>query len=351
MDEELTLPEFDEEKFMKKELRKAKTAFVSFSFGIIVGIISHVIWRSVDAGIRWPLCFLFAMCAIGFMAKLLQLWKVDVTAFGKKEWFGSIAFYFFTWLAIFILSINPPFYDASAPKIEVVVLPAMQQPGGSFMIAAHITDNSGINDASITIDGATHPLVNDGNDIYVYNHTGGDANYTITVVDRGGNRETYEGTLRYEENLLSVILPGKTADATSEIKIRVHKNVSMETFRVYYLIQGYEINVTQSGVDGAYYIYTTTPRYQGWRENDENVFHVYVETPYYFPGIDRRYVNVIDGGNHTVKTTLDSSIGTEPSPAISGLPQFKSLRTPGFGMVTAIAAVAGVLLFMRRRKR
>lgn len=352
MDEELTLPEFDEEKFMKKELRKAKTAFVSFSFGIIVAIISHVIWRSVDAGIRWPLCFLFALCAIGFMAKLLQLWKVDITAFGKKEWFGPIAFYFFTWLAIFILSINPPFYDASPPKIEVAVLPDMQQVGGSFMIAAHITDNFGIANISIDIDGTSHKMLDDGNDIYIYNHTGGNANYTIIAVDKGGNRETYEGALRYEDALMSVVLPGGTADATSEIKIRVHRNVSTEKFRVYYLVNGYEVNVTQSGVDGEYYIYTTTPKYQGWKENDENTVHVYVETPYYFPGIDKKYVNMIDGGNYTVKTALDSSIGTEPSPVITGLPQPQSLRsTPGFEMAVFVAAIAGVLFLMRRKKR
>lgn len=350
MEEEIKLPEFDREEFMKKEKRKAKTAFISFLFGFFMALICNFIWRNLDSSMRWPICFLFALASIGFMAKILQLLKIDVKDFSRKEWFGSIAFYFFTWLAVFILSINPPFYDASPPKIDAIMLPEIQQSNGNISVLAHITDNAGIKDVKIIIDGKEYDMAKDENNIYIYNYSGGNANYEIVATDINGHTARYNNSFRFSNDLIKVIIPEGKLNASDEIIIRVYKNISKEKFRVFYTINGQEVNATESGESGDYYIYVTSPQYEGWKENYKNEIKVYAEVIYYFPGINKPYKNLVCGGNYTVKTTADASIGSQPSPAIKDLPRPRSLRTPAFEFIAVIAALS-LIIFIKRRKK
>ena len=46
--------------------------------------------------------------------------------------------------------VNPPFYDEEKPNVTLVVLPEMQEPGGTVMILAKITDNTGVDKEDIT---------------------------------------------------------------------------------------------------------------------------------------------------------------------------------------------------------
>lgn len=349
MEEEIKLPQFDKEEFMHKERRKAKTAFVAFLFGILIAVICHFIWRSLDENLRWPLCFLFAIASIGFMAKILEILKIDIKDFTKKDWFGSIAFYFFTWLAIFILSINPPFYDASPPKIDSVILPNVQQGNGSVIIASHITDNYGIESAKIIINGNEYEMNKDENNVYVYEYRGGNASYEIVAKDKNGNEQRREGKIFYLDNLIKIEIPNNKLNSKDEIEIRVYRNVSSENFRVYYVVNGFEINATKSGESKDYYIYTTSPKYIGWKNNSENDVKFYAEVIYYFPGIEEKYHNLIYGGNYTIETTEDENIGKESSPIVKDLPHPTSLRTPGFEIVAVFMAII-VLLFIKRRK-
>ncbi len=348
--DEVELPEFDEKEFLKKERRKAKTAFVASIFGFFIAIICHFVWISVDERIRWPLCFFFAIASIGFMAKILEFLKVDIKAFSRREWFGSIAFYFFTWLAIFILSINPPFYDASPPKMEIVMLPEIQQNGGNILVAAHITDNVGVNYVKIKIDGKEYEMEEEQDNIYIYNYSNGNADFQIIASDKNGHIAKYNSSFHFADNLIKVIIPEERLNASDEIIIKVYKNISREKFRVFYTINGYEINATESGESGEYFIYSTSPRYKGWEKNAENEIKVYAEVIHYFRGINTPYRNLIYGGNYTIKTTSDTNIGIENSPQIKGLPQPQSLRTPAFEFMLALAA-AGIAMLMRRQKR
>ena len=347
--DEIELPKFDEKEFLRRERRKAKTAFVASIFGFFIAIICHFVWRSVDESIRWPLCFFFAIASIGFMAKILEFLKVDIKAFSRKEWFGSIAFYILTWLAIFIVSINPPFYDASPPKMEVVMLPEIQQNGGNILVAAHITDNVGVDCVKIKIDGKEYEMLKDEDNVYIYNYSGGNADFQIIASDKGGHIAKYNASFHFTDNLVKVIAEEKL-NASDEIIIKVYRNISKEKFRVFYLINGYEINATETGKSGDFLIYSTSPRYEGWKKDAENRLDVYVEIIHYFRGIDKAYRNLIYGGNYTIKTTADNNIGLEPSPQIKGLPQPQSLRTPAFEFVLAIAGV-GIAMLFRRKKR
>lgn len=348
MEEEFKIPEFDKEEFLRREKRKAKTTFVSFLFGIVMAIICHFLWLNLDASIRWPLCFFLAIASIGFMAKILQILNIDISQFSKKEWAGSIAFYFFTWLAVFILSLNPPFYDASPPKIELVLLPEMQQ-NGSILVLAHITDNVGLRDVHIKIDNTSYEMEKDGT-VYMFNYSGKNANFEVIAIDKNGNEARKEGKLLFEKDLIKVILPEKERlNSTDKIEIWVKKNISKENFRVFYRINGYEINATKDREENEYVVYVTTPAYEGWKNDSLNEIEVYVEVIHYFAGIDKKYSNLIYGGNYTIKTTMDENIGIEKSPQIKDLPKPHGLRTPGFELMILFLAVAIILAKRRHR--
>ena len=356
---EFTMPDFDEKEFIQGEKRKARTYFISFAFGIFMGIVCHFAWRGISPSYRWALTFLLAIASIGFLAKLLSLAKVDITQFGKKEWFGSIAFYFFTWLAIFIISINPPFYDASGPEINSVSVPAIQEAGGSIAIVAKVTDNVGVDNVVINIsDGMEceiHPM--DKNDlIYSYqywtNNTGL-YSYIITANDDNGHNSTFMGNFSVDRNLIMVDIPDQHLKATDEIKIRVRADISDNIYLVYYLVEGTIVNATQSGVDTIdgklYDVYTTTPEFIGWKESTTVQVSIFVKTIYYFVGVEEPIEHTIDGGTFDVTTATDSSIGSTTSPEIKDLPEPRPLRqVVGFELVIFLAAL-GVLLIVRRR--
>lgn len=364
-DEEITLPEFDEKKFMEKERRKAKTSFISFLFGVLIGIICRFLWTNLDSSIRWPLCFLLAVASIGFMARILQFLKIDIKQFSKKEWAGSIAFYLFTWLAIFILAINPPFYDASPPKIEAIALPEIQEENGSILVVAHVTDNSGVKKVTINISGNEYEMEKDEEIPVIYlkefnlSQAGKNGKFIVKAVDEKGNEEKEElnYSFRKTEELVKVY---KIEDEgrVKEIIIEVYKNISKaiqelkKDFRVYYVVNGYEINATKVGEsnDGKYVKYHSYPEYKGWEKDTENTIKVYVEIDYYFPGILKKYSNVVYGGEYTFKTSSDENIGTKDSEPAQNLPEPISLRTPGFEFIALMIGII-LALYVKRKKQ
>lgn len=358
-DYEFVAPDFDEEEFIRGEKRKARTYFVSFAFGIVMGIICHLAWRGLSSGYRWPLTFLLAICAVGFLAKLLQLLKVDISQFGKKEWLGSFSFYFFTWLAIFIISINPPFYDASPPEIDSLALPAVQEAGGSVVIAARVIDNVEVKEVMVNIsDGSTWQEFAMQKNQTVYSHLfqsnqTGTFTYVITARDATGHRATREGNFSFAREVVRVDIPSQPLDPDDEIRIRVRSDISPEPFLVYYVIDGTQVNATflEEDIIGGhtYGVYITNSSHVGWQQSSHLQMAVYARPTYYFVGVEEPVTGIIPGGTYNVSTTADSNIGTEKSPEIKDLPQPRPLRqVPGFELLVVLAAV-GIILFFKRR--
>ncbi len=359
---EFEMPEFDEEEFIASEKRKAKTYFLSFGFGILMAVICHLAWRSIDAGLRWALTFVLAICAIGFLVKLLQLFDIDISEFGKKEWFGSIAFYFFTWLAIFILSVNPPFYDASGPEIHTVSLPGVQHPGGTVRIAARVTDNVGVKDVAVNFsidgNGSLRPMQQaNGTYSYLYHCTEpGTVHYTVVATDENRRQQRRHGSFEVVDDVIQVDVPDEPVDADEEIEIQVPKNVSRHNFRLYYEVDGAVVNASASGektVAGrSYTLFTMSPRYRGWNESATNTVTVYAEVIHYFEGVATPSTNIIKGGSYNITTTADDDIGDDTDvPTPQNLPGPRPLeRVPGFGLLAALGALAAVMLLLRRRR-
>ncbi len=359
------LPKFDEEKFLKRERRNIKTLFISFLFGFVIALISFGFWSLLSGStFRWELILLLGVFNMPWLKYLFLKLDIDLTDFGRKGWFGSYAIYIFTWLIVLIILVNPPFYDEEKPRVDIVVLPGMQEPGGTVSIVAHIIDNVGVKkqDISFTLldpDGkqiATDFTFDDN--IFRYTHESpdnltGDNTYTfkITAKDVSGHITEEEGSFRYSNDAIKLaepigatIVPGPAVTYSTDIKFDVVSDVS----RFYYTVDdGDEINITK-GDD----FYVTAPKYEGWVKNKNVTVKSYAEVIYYFTNYPLQFNNtIVDYESYYFNVSDAIEIGGEKPPEIS-LPGPRYVgATPGFEVIVFILSLIIVALIFKFRKK
>jgi len=377
------LPKFDEEKFLKKERRNIKTLFISFLFGLLIALISFGFWSLLsDSSFRWELVLLLGVFNISWLKYLFLKLNIDLTDFGRKGWFGAFAIYFFTWLIVLILLVNPPFYDGESPRVEAVTLPGIQESGGTVNIVAQIIDNvgvekQGINFTLIDPNSTTYsPDFAFEDDIFRYTFENpenliGEYTYKITATDANGNiNDETVGTFRYSNNTLR-ITSSRFTDIRSgdSILIKADKEISQENFRVYYRIDnGTEINVDLEDVNDKEE-YETTAEFEGWTENTNVTVKTYAEVSHYFINTNEKFSNIIaDTTSYNFSTGEGTDIGTEPTLVEYNysllpnkqLPNTLNYRlphprytgaTPGFEAVVFIISLVVVALIFKYRKK
>lgn len=351
---EFKFPEFNEEEFVKKEKRNTKVVILTFIFGLIVGIVSQPLWAGMSENIRWPLILLFALFMTPFLYKIITR-IADTSDYTRKNWFTLYSSYLLTWVTVLIILINPPFYDETPPLIDTAILPIYQEPGGTVKIAAYITDNFGIKEVNLSIESPDGERIYlpyiENNSLYVWEFENKDNllgrfNLTITAIDKNGNKRTANGTFWYSEDAISLAYPenGSTVNHATPIRFDV-KELSKDNFRVYYLVDGNEINLTKSGN-----LYETSPAYKGWDKGRNVTITVKAEVIHYFYDVKVNNT-VIDGSMYVFSTDPnDNYIGTETPPKAEKLPLPEQKRiTPGFEIVALVMAVILVVAWKRRK--
>ena len=394
------LPKFDEEKFLKRERRNIKTTFLSFIFGFIIAFITFGFYALLsESDLRWPLVLLFGVFTGSWLKYLYVRLNIDLTDFGRKNWFSSYMIYFFTWLIVLIILVNPPFYDDEVPRVEVSVLPGMQEPGGDILIAAKITDNVEVKKSDISLeitdpDGNKTTLIPDSfefDDVivtYYYENNDnllGDFTYTLTVEDVNGKITKKTGSFTYDDDVID-ITSSRFENLThgDDITIEVDEEISKENFRVFYrLNDGEEINVNRKYTN-IKREYETSPEYEGWDENSKYNMTVYVEVSHYFQNVidsdnitKYKYSNIVkDTTNYSFSTDSDNDIGDETPPMpwdwdkkeknqapvllnydrpdkrnSPALPHPSVVQAPGFETIITLLALAGIALIFKYRKK
>ena len=108
-------PEFDEVGYMRQEMGAARAS------------VATIVWAIVGAGVSFllfavypPLAFVGGL-AMGFgLYFMLPLFGIRINAFKRRDWFGHGMIYFFSWLAFWIIMLNPPFGDFTDPTINAI---------------------------------------------------------------------------------------------------------------------------------------------------------------------------------------------------------------------------------------
>ncbi len=153
-DYEFIPADFDEDAFIHKEMVSFRTTSILFLWGIVAALVSWALFAAVDgAKVGW-LIGLAVCAAFGFSLKLLfPRLKADVKHFGRREWLGTGFLFFFTWLAFFIIAVNPPVSDFAAPRVDVLAAPFVQQSGGDVVLDVFFEDNTRVVSHDFTLNG------------------------------------------------------------------------------------------------------------------------------------------------------------------------------------------------------
>ncbi|PNX53179.1 MAG: hypothetical protein BV458_05735 [Thermoplasmata archaeon M9B2D] len=378
------IPKFDEEAFLKRERRNIKTMLIAFLFGLLISIICFGFWVLIgDNFIRWELVLLVGVVNSIWIKYLFLKLKIDLTDFGRKGWLSTFFTYFFTWLLILVVLVNPPFYDAESPRVEIAVLPGMQEPGGTILIAAYIVDNVGVNKDGINFT-ITDPLgtrqspdftYEDNIFRYTYENPDdllGTYEFLFVVSDVNDKKTTMNGSFTYSRDALNITSSLRDGIRSGDsITIKADERISKENFRVYYRIDGsQDINVDRKTPSDKER-YETSAEFEGWTPNATLTVRVYAEARYYFINVPEKFSNIVtDTQVYEFSTANDPTIGTQeplvewnvtlaslqkpqlPNTLNYVLPYPRSIgATPGFEAIMLIlAVVVGMLLFKRKKK-
>src|SRR5713226_5799585 len=96
-------PDFDEVGYMRKEIEGAHAAVAFALYSVL------------------PVLAFFAGIAVGFgMYFVFPLIGIKTESFKRRDWIGHGIPYFFSWLAFWIILLNPPFSDHTDPTIQAI---------------------------------------------------------------------------------------------------------------------------------------------------------------------------------------------------------------------------------------
>jgi len=124
-------PEFDEVGYMRQEIAGAKVAIATVAWAGVGAIISYLLYLYVH-----PLvAFLVGLAVFGALSFVLPMLGVRTQGFKRRDWLGHGVTYFFSWLAFWILLLNPPFGDHTAPTLWGIEVGSYSSTGGSMPAA------------------------------------------------------------------------------------------------------------------------------------------------------------------------------------------------------------------------
>ncbi len=352
-------PKFNKEKFINNEKQKIRITILSFVFGIAISFISFGFWILLKGNdFRWELVLLFAIFTAAWLRYLFIKMNIDFSELGRRGMFSAYAIYFFSWLIVLIVLVNPPFYDDESPMIDLVTLPSSQEMGGTVKIVAKITDNVGIENINLTIffPNGYRNIINDYtfvDNILTYEFKNsdnifGEFNIRLIATDDSGlksNENDGESFFQYTNDTIKLVDPSEGEDLKYVTDIIFDL---IEDFdRVYYTVdEGIEINVTKKDN-----FYETSPVYEGWIVKNNVTLRVYGEVIHYFENLDIQFNNtIIDSKTYRFNVIEDQKIGSEKSPEIE-IPKPKMIQVPGFEIIVFIISLIFLVVILKYKRK
>jgi hypothetical protein len=140
--DEFKIPDFDERDYMRKEMVHALMMVGAVVLAVLMAIVGGVLTIALTDA-RIP--FVLGIFGILLLKFLYDIMKLDTKEVEKAKWAGAIVTYFMTFIAIWILLINPPVVDMIGPDIENTT-PIVQEIGSEVYISVDIEDNEGVDE-------------------------------------------------------------------------------------------------------------------------------------------------------------------------------------------------------------
>ena len=205
-DEDVSIPEFDEVAYMRKEMNAAQASFVLIGLAVLV---AGFLYGITVAGA--PIVAFFLGLGITFLLprvfKFLPWPKVDVSRFERRDWLSHSGTFFFSWLAFWILFLNVPFVDVTPPTIASVAVNGLPITGGSeqnlkkvgdpVFLNATVLENGELSNVDLVLTNATFSFVPIGGAGWSLRLLPASAfnNATIVATDTGGRSAEFSFNL------------------------------------------------------------------------------------------------------------------------------------------------------------
>jgi len=110
-------PDFDERQFLIDEMKATKRVILTVAYAGLFGALAAGATSAVDAPSFGLLIMILGLISLKYVFPLMG---IDLSKFTKRTWLESGAWFFFTFMALWILMYNPPFSDHAGPDIEEI---------------------------------------------------------------------------------------------------------------------------------------------------------------------------------------------------------------------------------------
>ncbi|MFO7990807.1 MAG: hypothetical protein R6U61_00755 [Thermoplasmata archaeon] len=215
-------PEFDRVEYMKDEIKKGKTVLISIAVAPIFSLIATQVFKLT---MDWTFGFMVGIFGLLVIFPLFNTLGIDTSDFGKKEYATNAFMFFFTWLAFWLILINPPFNDFTDPDLNDLDIWIETQDGWVHLddvelnnsqsyyinISAKVTDNVGVKEESVMLEfqGSEYDMERVGDHRYEYrlNLTARTNPYDFTISMEDVNGHT--------ERVVERVLIGEESESTN----------------------------------------------------------------------------------------------------------------------------------------
>ncbi len=352
---EFVPPDFDEDQFIHKEMVSFRTTSTLIVVGILAAVISWLLFPTVGEGMGWWVGILVAGAAFAALKPLYKALKFDISHYARREWLGTGFLMFFTWLAFFMILLNPPFSDHAAPTVDVFTSPNAVQEGGQLTIDLFVRDNAGIEAFTFEVNNGTATLagkddltsLGNGHYRYVMTAPAGMLAVTATAEDAKGHSTAASKEVLVEPGLVTFDKPDVLTRTTIAL---VTVPDSLNVYAVYADGDG-DVATRGDRVwfqhDEALGGWKATSNFAGWDEG-ENTFTLIVEERNRFEGQTLVPGGILRDGPHTMTVENPGDFkGGQPKRANPTVAP--ALEVPGVEVPLLIAGLVAVALVARRK--
>lgn len=217
-DLDFVVPEFDEGEYMAKEVEGAKVAVATVILALPV---AALLYGLTVAGLAVVAFFLgvaltFSLPRIFRFLEILPWPKMETAKFERRDWLGHGSTFFFSWLAFWILLLNPPFIDLTTPVISLTAFAGGTTisipPGGAIaevpraagarvVFNVTILENVRVDEATITLEGSPPSNLQPVSGArYSFDHdpgTSGTISGELYARDAGGNVAIFSFNIQF----------------------------------------------------------------------------------------------------------------------------------------------------------
>lgn len=362
-DYEFVPADFDEDGFIHKEMVSFRTTAVLFVWGIVAAAVSWALFGLVDGAKVGFLIGMGVAALFGFALKwIFPKLKADIRHFGRREWLGTGFLFFFTWLAFFILAINPPVSDYAPPRVDLHASPAVQQLGSDVTLEAFFEDNTRVASHTLTVTGPNGPVAVTDQDLGRGHHRYTVASlplgiYVVEATATDGRGHSNNATLQFTivEAALSVYLPdlGALDAPNDEVFVQVGAGIPACTkkaldppcVRAVFLDlgNGKQVHLEYDVAKGGW---GATANHAGWNAG-ANTFTVHAQlVGSYVGGNTLVPGGELEDGPHDVNVT--APLGTY-EPKVLAQPAAPTRNVPGLELPLLGLGILAVVALARRK--